>query len=114
MRRPGTRRAVRADMASIRIGISGWRYPPWRGTFYPEDLAQKNELSYAASKLPIIEINGSFYSAAAAVELSAVVRADAGELHLQREGAAIHHPHAQAARGGDAARELPRIRACWD
>ena len=49
-------------MASIRIGISGWRYPPWRGTFYPEDLAQKNELPYASAKLPIIEINGSFYS----------------------------------------------------
>jgi uncharacterized protein YecE (DUF72 family) len=49
-------------MASIRIGISGWRYAPWRGTFYPNDLSQKNELSYAASKFPSIEINGSFYS----------------------------------------------------
>jgi uncharacterized protein YecE (DUF72 family) len=49
-------------MASIRVGISGWRYTPWRGTFYPKDLAQKNELSYAASKLPTIEINGTFYS----------------------------------------------------
>jgi uncharacterized protein YecE (DUF72 family) len=49
-------------MASIRIGISGWRYTPWRGTFYPGDLAQKNELSYAASRFPTIEINGSFYS----------------------------------------------------
>ena len=49
-------------MASIRVGISGWRYPPWRGTFYPKDLAQKNELTYAASRLPIIEINGTFYS----------------------------------------------------
>ncbi len=49
-------------MASIRIGISGWRYPPWRGTFYPKDLRQDDELPYAASKLPIIEINGSFYS----------------------------------------------------
>jgi uncharacterized protein YecE (DUF72 family) len=49
-------------MASIRIGISGWRYAPWRGTFYPASLAQKNELTYAASKFPTIEINGSFYS----------------------------------------------------
>jgi len=49
-------------MARIRIGISGWRYPPWRGTFYPKDLARKNELAYAASKFPIIEINGTFYS----------------------------------------------------
>src|SRR4051794_41475684 len=49
-------------MARIRIGISGWRYAPWRGTFYPKGLAQKNELSYAASKVSTIEINGSFYS----------------------------------------------------
>lgn len=49
-------------MASIRIGISGWRYAPWRGTFYPATLSQKDELSYAAAKFPTIEINGSFYS----------------------------------------------------
>jgi uncharacterized protein YecE (DUF72 family) len=49
-------------MSDIRIGISGWRYDPWRGTFYPEDLAQKRELEYAAQKLNSIEINGSFYS----------------------------------------------------
>jgi uncharacterized protein YecE (DUF72 family) len=46
----------------IRIGISGWRYTPWRGTFYPEDLPQKRELSYASRQLNSIEINGSFYS----------------------------------------------------
>ena len=48
--------------AKIRIGISGWQYPPWRGTFYPKTLTQKGELQYAASKVPVIEINGSFYS----------------------------------------------------
>jgi uncharacterized protein YecE (DUF72 family) len=49
-------------MPDIRIGISGWRYKPWRGTFYPEDLAQKRELAYASRQLNSIEINGSFYS----------------------------------------------------
>jgi uncharacterized protein YecE (DUF72 family) len=49
-------------MALIRVGISGWRYQPWRGTFYPKGLAQRLELNYAASKLGSIEINGSFYS----------------------------------------------------
>ncbi len=48
--------------ARVRIGISGWRYPPWRGTFYPKDLPQKSELAYASKTLPVIEINGSFYS----------------------------------------------------
>src|ERR1044071_663424 len=49
-------------MSQLRIGISGWRYAPWRGTFYPQDLPQRRELEYAASKLNSIEINGSFYS----------------------------------------------------
>jgi uncharacterized protein YecE (DUF72 family) len=49
-------------MADLRIGISGWRYAPWRGTFYPPGLRQAQELSYAAQRLNSIEINGSFYS----------------------------------------------------
>ncbi|HEY8932010.1 MAG TPA: DUF72 domain-containing protein [Rariglobus sp.] len=49
-------------MATARIGISGWRYPPWRGVFYPKGLPQRNELAYASSIFPSIEINGSFYS----------------------------------------------------
>ena len=47
---------------SIRIGISGWRYTRWRGTFYPTGLAQRRELAYAGRCFPSVEINGSFYS----------------------------------------------------
>lgn len=47
---------------TVRIGISGWTYEPWRGMFYPERLTQKEELAYAAGKFPSIEINGTFYS----------------------------------------------------
>jgi uncharacterized protein YecE (DUF72 family) len=46
----------------VRIGISGWRYPAWRGDFYPLGLPQRRELEYAAERLTSIEINGSFYS----------------------------------------------------
>ena len=46
----------------IRIGIGGWTYPPWRGTFYPVKFPQAKELEYAASKLGAIEINATFYS----------------------------------------------------
>jgi uncharacterized protein YecE (DUF72 family) len=49
-------------MAKTRIGISGWRYEPWRRIFYPEDLTQTRELEFAARAFPTIEINGSFYS----------------------------------------------------
>ena len=47
---------------AIYIGISGWRYVPWRGVFYPKGLTQARELDYASRQLPTIEINGSFYS----------------------------------------------------
>ncbi|WP_129972518.1 MULTISPECIES: DUF72 domain-containing protein [unclassified Pseudomonas] len=49
-------------MATIHIGISGWRYAPWRGDFYPKGLAQKRELQFAARAVNSIEINGSFYA----------------------------------------------------
>lgn len=49
-------------MVSVRIGISGWNYPPWRGVFYPRGLGQKNELGFASRSVDSIEVNGSFYS----------------------------------------------------
>ncbi len=49
-------------MADVRVGISGWRYPPWRGVFYPKGLPQRRELEYVAGNLRTVEINGSFYS----------------------------------------------------
>ncbi len=48
--------------ASVRVGISGWRYPGWRGDFYPTGLPQRRELEYASRRLSSIEVNGSFYS----------------------------------------------------
>ena len=47
---------------NIRIGMSGWTYPPWRGGFYPKGLVQKRELEYASRQVNSIEINGTFYS----------------------------------------------------
>jgi len=46
---------------SIYIGIGGWTYEPWRGTFYSKGLSQKRELEYASSRLTGIEINGTYY-----------------------------------------------------
>ena len=51
-----------ARTGQVRIGISGWTYPPWRKTFYPDKLAQKDELGYASTIFRSIEINGTFYS----------------------------------------------------
>lgn len=49
-------------MAEARVGISGWRYPRWRGDFYPKGLIQRRELEYSSRAFTSIEINGSFYS----------------------------------------------------
>jgi uncharacterized protein YecE (DUF72 family) len=46
---------------TIRVGISGWTYPPWRGSFYPKGLRQKDELRFAAEAFETIEVNGTFY-----------------------------------------------------
>jgi len=46
----------------VRIGISGWNYGGWRGTFYPRGMRQSDELSYASRQVGTIEINGTHYS----------------------------------------------------
>lgn len=51
-----------ADVARVRVGTSGWRYPPWRRTFYPEGLPQRRELEHLSRRVDTIEINGSFYA----------------------------------------------------
>jgi uncharacterized protein YecE (DUF72 family) len=45
----------------IRVGVGGWTYEPWRGTFYPAGLKHADELNYASRHLTTIEINGTFY-----------------------------------------------------
>jgi uncharacterized protein YecE (DUF72 family) len=47
---------------AVRIGISGWRYAPWRGKFYPKGLKQADELAHASRVFSTIEINGTFYA----------------------------------------------------
>ena len=50
-----------APAAEVRIGVSGWLYAPWRGTFYPSKLPHAKELAFASRAMRSIEINGSFY-----------------------------------------------------
>jgi uncharacterized protein YecE (DUF72 family) len=47
--------------APVRVGIGGWSFPPWRGTFYPEGLTQKRELEFASRALTAIEINATYH-----------------------------------------------------
>ena len=46
----------------VRAGIGGWTFEPWRGVFYPKGLRQADELAFASARLPVIEINSTYYS----------------------------------------------------
>lgn len=58
---PALRDACAVSEATIRVGIGGWTYPPWRGLFYPAGLPQSRELEYASRQFGAIEINATFY-----------------------------------------------------
>jgi uncharacterized protein YecE (DUF72 family) len=45
----------------IYVGVGGWDFDPWRGTFYPPGLAKTKQLDFAATKLTAIEINATYY-----------------------------------------------------
>jgi uncharacterized protein YecE (DUF72 family) len=47
---------------TIRAGIGGWTFEPWRGIFYPPGTRQADELAFASRKLAVIEVNGTYYS----------------------------------------------------
>ena len=74
------------ELGDIRIGISGWRYPPWRGMFYPPGLPQRRELEYASRHVLDDRDQRLVLLAAAPRALRAVARRDAGRLHFQRQG----------------------------
>jgi len=59
--RPGGRAETGRPAGKIRVGIGGWSFAPWRGSFYPAGLPHARELEYASSQLTSIEINGTFY-----------------------------------------------------
>lgn len=47
--------------AKIRVGIGGWSYAPWRGTFFPPKLSQSRELEFGSRSFGALEINATFY-----------------------------------------------------
>jgi len=52
---------MKNSSGTIRVGIGGWVFPPWRGTFHPKGLRQADELAHASRQVTAIEINGTFY-----------------------------------------------------
>ena len=46
---------------TIHVGIGGWDFDPWRGTFYPPGLAKTRQLEHLGTRLTATEINATFY-----------------------------------------------------
>jgi uncharacterized protein YecE (DUF72 family) len=49
-------------MSRIHIGVGGWDFDPWRGTFYPDGLAKTKQLQHMATRLNATEVNATYYS----------------------------------------------------
>ena len=45
----------------VRVGTSGYNYPEWKGSFYPEDMKPARMLPYYAERFSTVEINATFY-----------------------------------------------------
>lgn len=54
-------RSSSAFAATIRVGVGGWTYEPWRNNFYPARLPHSQELAYASRQLSAIEINSTYH-----------------------------------------------------
>ncbi|MET0168644.1 MAG: DUF72 domain-containing protein [Vicinamibacterales bacterium] len=50
-----------AQPPRIWVGTSGYNYPEWKGSFYPEKLPQAKMLRYYAERFPTVEVNYTFY-----------------------------------------------------
>lgn len=52
-----------AASGTVRVGVGGWNYAPWRNNFYPAGLRQQRELEFASRQLSAIEVNSTYYAA---------------------------------------------------
>ena len=96
-----------AFVPAIRIGVSGWRYAPWRGNFYPKGLSQNAELEYAARFSDPRDQRLVLFTAKSE-QLAELVRLL--PVHVRREGTALSHAHAASAEHLKALGQLLRLR----
>ena len=75
----------------IHIGTSGYNYPEWRGTFYPEGFSTTKMFAYYAERFHTVEINATFYRMPTVAMAEAWRGESAGGFHVHAQGAAADH-----------------------
>ena len=78
------------------VGTSGYNYPEWRGSFYPEKFSTDKMLAYYAERFRTVEINYTFYRMPNEKLLAGWAAGTAGRLFVHVEGAAADHPRHKA------------------
>jgi uncharacterized protein YecE (DUF72 family) len=89
---------------TIRVGIGGWTYEPWRGVFYPPGLPQKRELEYAAAHVTAIEINATFYGRQKPASFAAWAKAAPDGFKFSLKASRYATARKLLAEGGDSVR----------
>ena len=96
----------------MRIGISGWRYPGWRGTSIPRGC--RSAASWSTPPAAQLDRDQRLVLlAAAAVELRGLARGDARRLRVRGQGRPLHHPHEEARATSRRRWRTSSPRACW-
>ena len=84
---------------SIRVGVGGWTFEPWRNNFYPAGWPHARELEYASQRLTAIEVNGTYYSSQKPATFAKWRDETPDGLRVLAEGLALRHQPARAGRG---------------
>ncbi len=95
------------------MGIGGWTYEPWRGSFYPGKLPQKDELEYASRRLTSIEINGTYYGSQKPETFAKWRDETPDDFVFSAQGSALRHESQGARRCRRHHRKIPRERRHW-
>ena len=88
-------------MAKIHIGVGGWDFDPWRGTFYPAGLAKTKQLEHLGTRLTATEINATYYKLQSPETVRALGGGGARRLQVRGQGVALLHQPQDARRGGE-------------
>ena len=89
------------ERGTIRVGVGGWTYEPWRGTFYPKGLAQKDELEIRQPQADGDRDQRHLLPHAGPRDVRQLARRDARRFRLRAQGAALRHEPARAGEAGE-------------